>query len=152
MEKTHVSRLVRLANLNHHGTLFAGETAQWMVEACFVAAAKKNGRADNVVCINVQGLQFRKPVESGDIVDIESFVAYAGSTSLTVVGRILTPRYPGECILETAVTFVTLGKDGAPAPHGIVVERPEDPVLREYWDKYERKRKKYRAGKQAEEE
>jgi acyl-CoA hydrolase len=115
-----------------------------MVEACFVAASKKNGRADNVVCINVQGLQFTKPVGNGDIVDIEAFVAYSGSTSLTVVGRIFTSRYPGVCILETAVTFVTLGGDGNPSPHGIAIERPEDPEMREYWDKFDRKRKKYR--------
>lgn len=145
MQMTQVSRLVRHANLNHHGTLFAGETAQWMVEACFVAASKKNGRADNVVCVNVQGLHFSKPVGNGDIVDIESFVAYAGSSSLTVVGRIFTSRYPGLCILETAVTFVTLGDDGNPAPHGIVIERPEDPEMQAYWDKFDRKRKKHRA-------
>ncbi len=152
MEKTHVARLVRNANLNHHGTLFAGETAQWMVEACFVAAAKKNGRADNVVCINVQGMQFTKPVGNGDIVDIESFVAYAGSTSLTVVGRIFSSRHPGVCILETAVTFVTLGDDGHPAPHGIAVGRPGDDEMRHYWDKFDRKRNKYRTTHTAEDE
>ena len=33
------SRLVKSEDLNHHGTLFAGRTAEWFVEAGFVSAA-----------------------------------------------------------------------------------------------------------------
>lgn len=137
MEFTWVSRLIRVADLNHHGTLFAGETAKWMVEACFIAAAKKNKRTDNVVCVNIQGLQFKRPIENGDVVDIESFVAHVGTTSITVVGRIHCTRYEDQSILETAVTFVTVDDKGKPTPHHIAMERPEDPDLQAYWDRFE---------------
>ncbi len=136
---TKISRLVRVANLNHHGTLFAGETAKWVVEACFIAAAKENKKSDNVVCVNIQGLQFKKPVENGAIVDIESFVAYAGRTSITVVGRMYCKKYGKQNILETALTFVTLGEDGKPEPHNIKMERPADPDMAVYWDRFSKK-------------
>jgi acyl-CoA hydrolase len=142
MEFTWVSRLVRAADLNHHGTLFAGETAKWMVEACFIAAAKKNKRTDNAVCVNIQGLQFKRPIQNGDVIDIESFAAHVGTTSITVVGRIHCSRYGDQTILETAVTFVTVDEKGRPTPHNISMERPEDPELQAYWDRFESYKKR----------
>ena len=43
-------RLVKSNDLNHHGTLFAGRTAEWFVESGFIAAA---GVLDpkNLVCL-----------------------------------------------------------------------------------------------------
>ncbi|PKN68485.1 MAG: acyl-CoA thioesterase, partial [Deltaproteobacteria bacterium HGW-Deltaproteobacteria-10] len=38
--KTHIiNHMVKGDDLNHHGTLFAGKTAMWFVEAGFIAAA-----------------------------------------------------------------------------------------------------------------
>ena len=37
-------RLVKGEDLNHHGTLYAGRTAEWFVEAGFIAAAVKQSR------------------------------------------------------------------------------------------------------------
>ena len=34
----HYDRLVKSEDLNHHGTLFAGRSAEWFVEAGFIAA------------------------------------------------------------------------------------------------------------------
>lgn len=39
-----ISHLVKSEDLNHHGTLFAGRTAEWLVEAGFVTAAAEHGR------------------------------------------------------------------------------------------------------------
>lgn len=38
-----ISHLVKSEDLNHHGTLFAGRTAEWLVEAGFVTAAAEHG-------------------------------------------------------------------------------------------------------------
>ncbi len=63
--KTHsICRLVKSEDLNHHGTLFAGKTAMWFVEAGFIAAASLT-HPENIVCINVHGMLFKKPVRSG---------------------------------------------------------------------------------------
>jgi len=39
METLTIYHLIKSEDLNHHGTLFAGRGAEWMVEAGFVAAA-----------------------------------------------------------------------------------------------------------------
>ncbi len=35
-----ICHLVKSEDLNHHGTLYAGRTAEWFVETGFVSAAK----------------------------------------------------------------------------------------------------------------
>lgn len=109
------SRIVLGSDLNHHGTLFAGQMARWVVEACLVHAVKLYGRAGNLVCVNIQKLTFKHPVENGEVIDIETFVERLGSTSLTIGARVNT-AHP---ILETAITFVTLDKQGRPTPHNL---------------------------------
>jgi len=140
MEITNVSRLVTSKDLNHHGTLFAGRTAMWMVEACFVAAAKLNKRTDNIVCVSIDGFNFKRPVGNGDVIDIRTFPVYTGRSSITIVGKIYCSSFEGS-ILNTAVTFVTVDEDGKSYPHGIVIERPKDPKMQKYWDKYDDRRK-----------
>ena len=39
METLTIYHLVKSEDLNHHGTLFAGRGAEWLVEAGFIAAA-----------------------------------------------------------------------------------------------------------------
>jgi acyl-CoA hydrolase len=119
MQKTSTSRLVRAGDLNHHGTLFAGQMAMWMVEACFVAAAKANGKTDNIVCINVSDLVFKRPVNLGEVIDIATMVSSVGKSSLTVTGTVFSNGNIDNSLLETTVTFVTLGPDKKPKAHGI---------------------------------
>ena len=54
-----ISHLVKSEDLNHHGTLFAGRTAEWLVEAGFVTAAAEHGRPQDVLCVNVHGFTFK---------------------------------------------------------------------------------------------
>ena len=60
--KTHsICRLVKSEDLNHHGTLFAGKTAMWFVESGFIAAASLT-HPENIVCVNIHGMLFTRPV------------------------------------------------------------------------------------------
>jgi acyl-CoA hydrolase len=60
--KTFIShRMVKGEDLNHHGTLFAGRTAQWFVEAGFIAAASLT-HPKNILCLKIHGMLFKKPV------------------------------------------------------------------------------------------
>ncbi|MHC1604718.1 MAG: acyl-CoA thioesterase [Candidatus Methanofastidiosia archaeon] len=136
-----MSRLVKASDLNHHGTLFAGQMAKWIVEACFVETAKLNKRTDNLVCVKIHGLEFKKPIENGDIVDMEAEVVHEGKTSLTVLGRVYVSRHEKNHILETLVTFVTLGEDGKPAPHNIKIEIPASGEKHEIWERLEKLKK-----------
>ena len=75
-------RLVKSEDLNHHGTLFAGRTAEWFVESGFIAVASMLN-PQNVVCLKIHGMFFTKPAVSGDVLKFSSKVVYAGNSSIT---------------------------------------------------------------------
>jgi len=93
--------------------------AKWVVEACLIEAVKRCGQADNLVCVNIQNLTFKRPVNKGDVVDIETDLARVGTTSLTIGGRVYSDSGGTESLLETGLTFVTLNEQGRPTPHGL---------------------------------
>ena len=88
MQPVLTHHFVKSEDLNHHGTLFAGRTAEWFVEAGLMAAAV-------------------------------SKAVHAGRTSM--VSHIqLNVR--GQVLLEGFITFVNVGEDGRPQPHGVTLE------------------------------
>lgn len=116
-----VSRLVKSEDLNHHGTLFAGRTAEWFVEASFIAAASTIGNPENIVCINIHGLQFKFPITKGDIITFTSRVVRLGKTSITVYTTVhsetrdITP-------VDGFLTFISVDKDNKKIPHNLVLD------------------------------
>ncbi len=75
------TRLVKSEDFNHHGTLFAGRTAEWFVESGFIAAATLV-KPKGIVCLKVHGLHFTKPVYPGEILTFVSKVVYTGKSSI----------------------------------------------------------------------
>lgn len=120
LEPSRIVRLVKSEDLNHHRTLFAGRGAEWLVEACFVAAARFIGNPADVVCVQIHGLHFRRPVRLGDILEIRSRVAHAGSKSVTVLAECFRDS-DGSDIVECFATFVTVDQDGRSYAHGKVL-------------------------------
>ncbi|MDP4267148.1 MAG: acyl-CoA thioesterase, partial [Bacteroidota bacterium] len=55
----YTTRLVKSEDLNHHGTLFAGRTAEWFVECGFISAAELVG-AEQIVCLKIHGMYFTR--------------------------------------------------------------------------------------------
>ena len=130
--KTHiVCRLVKSEDLNHHGTLFAGKTAMWFVESGFIAAASIT-HPENIVCINVHGMLFKKPVKSGQIIRLESKVVLASRTRLVSYVKVLD-NISGELCLDGFLSFVHVDLKGKATPHGVVLDHtdPEDIALLE---------------------
>lgn len=119
------SRLVKLEDLNHHGTLFAGRTAEWFVESSFIAAASTMGDPEKVVCLNIHGFVFRTPVNGGDIVKFKSKVAYVGKTSIVVHTKMdmeIREIKP----VEGFITFISVDENGNKVPHGLVLDDTND--------------------------
>ena len=118
---------VKNEDLNHHGTLYAGRTAEWFVEAGLMAAAQYLP-ADNIVCVKIHGMDFERPVHLGAVVEFTSKAVLAGRTSLVAYIRLCEG---GSQVLEGFITFVNVGPDGRPAPHGLTLEAqtPEDAAL-----------------------
>ena len=111
------NRLVKNEDLNHHGTLYAGRSAEWFVEAGFIAAAGLT-RPEDIVCLKIHGMTFLRPVRGGDVVSFESRIILAGRTSLHA--HVLM-RAKGESVMDGFITFVHVDREGRARPHGIVI-------------------------------
>ncbi len=126
MKEYKISHLIKSEDLNHHGTLFAGRTAEWLVEAAFIAAAATHGRPQDILCVNVHGFTFKKPVQKGEILTIHSRVVKAGNTSMMVHVKALCEIEVSQNV-EGFVTFVCVEPDTKKTrPHGIVLDEPEN--------------------------
>jgi acyl-CoA hydrolase len=123
------NRLVKGEDLNHHGTLYAGRTSEWFVEAGFVAAANLTD-PENIVCLQIHNMMFSRPVHKGDVVCLESRIVFAGKTSL--IANIHMKAH-GQDVLNGFITFVHVDKAGQPLPHGlkILAETAEEKALQE---------------------
>ncbi len=119
------SRLVKSEDLNHHGTLFAGRTAEWFVESAFTTAAVKIGNPENLVCINIHGLQFKSPVSKGEIVTFKSRIVRLGTTSITVRTSIYSEISHMSPVVGY-LTFIHVDKNGKKTPHNLVLDETTD--------------------------
>ncbi len=121
--------LIKSEDLNHHGTLYAGRSAEWFVESGFTAAASLCG-PEHILCVKIHGMEFTRPVQRGEIVMFESKVILTGRTSLVayVVASVL-----GQMALEGFLTFVNVDLQGTPQPHGLIIDAatPADIDLQE---------------------
>ncbi|KAF5038567.1 hypothetical protein DSECCO2_552910 [anaerobic digester metagenome] len=110
-------RLVKSEDLNHHGTLFAGRTAEWVVESGFIAAtALLNPR--NVVCLNIHGMHFLHPVKLGEILKFTSRIAWTGKSSLTAYINVKKANEDA-LLVDGFLTFIHVDENTKPVPHGI---------------------------------
>ena len=110
--------LVKSEDLNHHGTLYAGRSADWFVEAGFVAAAHLT-HPDNIVCLKIHGMTFLRPVHRGDIVCFESRVALTGKTSMIVH---ISMKVLEDPVVDGFITFVNVDSEGQSLAHNIEIK------------------------------
>jgi len=124
-----VHHLVKSVDLNHHGTLYAGRSAEWFVETGFIAAASL-APPQNIVCLKIHGMTFTRPVQPGSVVRYEGKIVHAGRTSLVAY---VSATAKDEFLSEGFITFVHVDERGCACPHGIVItpSSPEDMALQE---------------------
>jgi len=120
MRETRVSRIIKSEDLNHHGTLYAGRMAEWLVEACLITTINLTRKPEDVVCVRIHGFDFKKPAMSGDVIDIRARVAYLGGKSITVSAEVFVNE--GNIPSVTGMlTFVTVDRQGRPYDHGLTL-------------------------------
>lgn len=140
LTRTTVSHLVRSSDLNHHGTLFAGRMAEWVVEAAFIGAQRAlDVDPSYLVCLKIHGLIFTRGAGNGDIVELRTRAAYAGLTSITMYTEAFTPSRSERPALDGFLTFVHV-RDGESAPHGLEIAQPRDGEALQLWMRAERLR------------
>ena len=118
MLKLTIPHLVKPEDLNHHGTLFAGQMARWLIESGLILSSRLTGKPEDIVCVQLNAMTFKKPVNNGDLIEIRSMISYLGSTSLMVYSQVLRKQEKNPVITNSA-TFVTVNKDGRPYKHGL---------------------------------
>lgn len=130
--------LVKGQDLNHHGTLYAGRGAEWFVEAGFIAAAALTC-PENVVCLKIHGMTFKKPVRKGEIIKYESKIVHTTHTTLIAYVKVSLANEE-TVIVDGFLTFVHVALKGVPTPHHQIVEAvsAEDIELQEKAKKLEK--------------
>lgn len=119
--KTITHHYVRMEQMNHHGSLYAGILTDWMTEAAFLGIARDIGRTDHIVMRAVQDFQFLQAAGLGAVMEFRYEVVKVGTSSLTVAVEavdLFEERRYGSC----QVSFVNTGEDGRSCPHGFVIE------------------------------
>lgn len=121
--------LIKSEDLNHHGTLYAGRSAEWFVESGFTVAASLCG-PEHILCVKIHGMEFTRPVQCGEIVTFTSKIVHTGKTSLVAY---VNASVLGDMALEGFITFVNVDLSGRPQPHSLVIEptQPEDIELQQ---------------------
>jgi acyl-CoA hydrolase len=124
-------RLVKSEDLNHHGTLFAGRTAEWFVESGFISVASLLN-PQNILCLKIHGMFFTKPAKSGDVLKFSSRVVYAGNTSLTSYVHVEN-NGAEKPLVDGFVTFIHVDENTRPFPHHLQINpvNEEDKILYE---------------------
>lgn len=112
------TRLVKSEDLNHHGTLFAGRTAEWFVESGFIAAALLVD-PKSVVCLKIHGMYFTKPVKPGEIIKFNSKIVYSGNSSL--VAHIAVSKKGGDPFVSGFITFIHVDEQTHASKHFVEI-------------------------------
>lgn len=135
-------RLVKSEDLNHHGTLFAGRSAEWFVESGFVAAANLID-PKRLICVQIHGMYFSKPVKPGQIVCYNSRIVYAGSSSFYAYIKVTVGGDESQTQVDGFITFVHVDENTHPKAHNIEIKpvTPEDIKLSEKAQKLKKKLK-----------
>lgn len=128
---TTTMRLVKSEDLNHHGTLFAGRTAEWFVESGFIAATTLLD-PKTIVCLKIHGMYFTKPVKPGEILKFSSKIVYAGKSSIVAYIQVLKKDIE-KPLVSGFVTFIHVDENTKPIAHHLEItpKKQEDILLYE---------------------
>lgn len=109
------TRLVKGEDLNHHGTLYAGRTAEWFVESGFIAAASMT-KPENIVCLKIHGMTFTRPIRKGELPVFTSWVVLTGETKIVSLVEV---HVHGKLAVRGFITFIHVDLQGKPIAHGL---------------------------------
>lgn len=137
MKSAYTQHLIKLADLNHHETFFAGRCAEWLIEGSYFAIAQYLD-TKNVVLLVQHGINFRFPLSVGDIVTFESKVVAAGHSTMTVYTRVYRSNTPDQIAAYGYSTFSYLDENHQSRRHNLRIEpeTEEERVLQQEANEY----------------
>ena len=128
----HIADIVLPNQTNGHGTMFGGDVMSLMDRAAAIAALRYARLP--VVTASTERIDFRTPIQAGEIIEAVSRVIYAGRTSLIVRIHIYA-EHPlvGDLRLCTTGYFSMVAVDGAGRPTQVPPLLLEDEAARAEW-------------------
>jgi len=138
-------RLIKSEDLNHHGTLFAGRTAEWFVEAGFVAAANLLN-PKNVVCLQIHGMYFSSPANPGEVLKFTSKIVLTGKSSL-MAHITVTKMNEQKVLVSGFVTYIHVDENTRPLSHNIEIIPETEEDIRLYEEALRVKNQRGKTGK-----
>lgn len=114
---TEMTELVLPNDTNTHGRALGGVVLHWM-DVCGAIAAMRFA-TEGVVTAAMDHVDFKSPIDLGEVVVVEAYVYDTGRTSIdvTVEVRAENPRTDAERDATSSFfTFVAVDEDGDPTP------------------------------------
>ena len=140
--RTTITELMIPAFANFSGKVHGGILLSLMDKVAYVCAAKHAGTY--CVTVSVEGVEFREPVEVGELVSLYASVNYVGNTSMIIGIRVesLKPK-TGEVKHTNSCYFTMVAKDD----DGKLMQVPElilesDVDVRRFFDAMQLKKKR----------
>lgn len=106
---------------NAHGTIFGGHILSLIDQAGAIAAHGLG--ANKLVTVAMREVEFKQPVQVGDLVTCWARVTKVGRTSVTSVVRVVAQSpmaqargEPERDVTQAEVVYVHVGDDGRPQP------------------------------------
>lgn len=100
---------------NHYGSVHGGAILKLVDEAAYVAATKHARK--NVVIVSMDGIEFKHPVNVGDLLTLKASIFHVGRTSMDIEVEIETEKIKEGRKLKIGsayLTMVALDKEGRP--------------------------------------
>lgn len=104
--RTTLTELMIPAYANFGGKIHGGILLSLMDKAAYACAAKHAGRY--CVTVSVEGVDFLKPVEVGDLVHLQASINHVGNTSLVVGIRVAAENISTGEIKHTNTSYFTM--------------------------------------------
>ena len=112
---TILSQVMMPLHANHYGSVHGGTILKLVDEAAYVAATKHARK--NVVVASMDYMEFRHPVNVGDLLTLKASVYHVGRSSMDVEVEIETERIKQGKVLKVGsayLTMVALNEKGKP--------------------------------------
>jgi acyl-CoA hydrolase len=123
-----ITELMIPSYANFGGKVHGGILLRLMDQVAYACAAKHAGRY--CVTVSVDGVDFRAPVEVGDLVTLRASVNYVGRTSMMVGIRVEAENVVTGEVRHTNTSYFTMvakGDDDRPAVvPGLILETRDD--------------------------
>ena len=139
---TTLSEVMMPVHANHYGNVHGGVILKLVDEAAFVAATKHARK--NVVAASMDHIEFKHPVNVGDLLTLKARVYHVGRTSMDVEVEIEAEKIKQGKILKVGsayLTMVALDDQGKPAVVPRLILKTKEEIVKAKEIKLRRQRR-----------